>query len=168
MTRRWSSCAAQGRRDMDVYLGRTRVRLDPAQALGKGGEADVFRLSDGRALKVFKPPEHPDYQGFPAEQRAAEERIREHQHKLRAFPTGLPARVVAPEELATDRSRQQVVGYAMRLVAGAEPLVRYADPVFRRSGIASQAVAAVFRDMHATVAGLHGAGVVIGDFNDLN
>jgi tRNA A-37 threonylcarbamoyl transferase component Bud32 len=153
---------------MDVYLARKRIRLDPAQALGKGGEADVFRLGDGRALKVFKPPEHPDYQGFPVEQRAAEERIREHQQKLRAFPAGLPARVVAPEELATDRSGRRIVGYAMRLVAGAEPLVRYADPAFRRSGISSDAVTAVFRDIHATVAGLHGAGVIVGDFNDLN
>ncbi len=153
---------------MNVYLCGKRIRLDPAQALGKGGEADVYRLGAGRALKVFKAPDHPDYQGLPAEQHAADERIRQHQRKLREFPTGLPLRVIAPEELATDRSGRLVVGYAMKLVSPAEPLVRQADPAFRRAGVSSDAVVTLFQDMHATVAGLHGAGVVIGDFNDLN
>jgi hypothetical protein len=153
---------------MDVYLDGKRVKLDPRQALGKGGEADVFRLGARRALKVFKPPDHPDYQGLPAEQRAAADRIDEQQRKLREFPAGLPPRVVGPEELATDRSGRLVVGYAMRLVSPAEPLARYAEPAFRRAGVPGDAVVALFRDMHRTVSALHAAGVVIGDFNDLN
>ena len=153
---------------MNVYLQGKRIPLDPARSLGQGGEAEVFRLGTGRALKIFKPPDHPDYQGLPGEQRAAEERIRQHQRKLREFPAGLPRRVVAPEELATDRSGRLVVGYAMELVHPAEPLVRWAEPAFRRAGVPNGAVVALFRDMHATVSGLHAAGVVIGDFNDLN
>ncbi len=153
---------------MNVYLQGKRIPLDPARSLGQGGEAEVFRLGTGRALKIFKPPDHPDYQGLPEEQRAAEERIRQHQRKLREFPAGLPRRVVAPEELATDRSGRLVVGYAMELVHPAEPLVRWAEPAFRRAGVPNGAVVALFRDMHATVSRLHAAGVVIGDFNDLN
>jgi hypothetical protein len=153
---------------MDVYLRGKRLKLDPTRSLGKGGEADVFDLGGGRALKLFKSPDHPDYQGLPVEQKAAEHRIAVHQNKLRAFPAGLPRQVIAPEELATDRSGRSVIGYAMPIVAPAEPLLRYADPSFRRAGVASRDVVRLFRDIHAAVSALHAAGVVIGDFNDLN
>ena len=106
---------------MDVYLRGKRIKLDPTRSLGKGGEADVFDLGGGRALKLFKTPDHPDYQGLPIEQKAAEQRIALHQKKLRAFPAGLPRQVIAPEELATDRSGRSVVGYVMQVVAPAEP-----------------------------------------------
>jgi hypothetical protein len=153
---------------MDVYLRGKRIKLDPTRSLGKGGEADVFDLGGGRALKLFKSPDHPDYQGLPSEQRAAEERIALHQHKLRAFPAGLPRQVIAPEELATDRSGRSVVGYAMQAVALANPLVRYGEPTFRRVGVTNRDVVRLFLEIHAVVSGLHTAGVVIGDFNDLN
>lgn len=152
----------------DVYLRGKRIKLDPSQSLGKGGEADVFRLGRDRALKIFKAPDHPDLAGLPAEQRGAELRLQQHQRKLREFPTGLPAQVVAPEELATDRSGRLVVGYAMKLVAPATPLVRFADPGFRRGGVPNDAVVALFRDLHRALSGLHSAGVVVGDLNDLN
>jgi hypothetical protein len=153
---------------MDVYLRGKRLKLDPTRALGKGGEADVFDLGGGRALKLFKTPDHPDYQGLPVEQQAAERRIALHQHKLRAFPVGLPRQVVAPDEFATDRSGGSIVGYAMPVVAPAEPLLRYGDPSFRRAGVATRDVVRLFREIHAAVSALHAAGVVIGDFNDLN
>jgi hypothetical protein len=153
---------------MDVYLRGKRIKLDPTRSLGKGGEADVFDLGGGRALKLFKSPDHPDYQGLPVEQKAAEQRIALHQKKLRAFPAGLPRQVIAPAELATDRSGRAVVGYAMEAVAPAEPLVRYGEPTFRRAGVANREVVTLFRDIHTVVSRLHAAGVVIGDFNDLN
>ncbi len=153
---------------MDVYLRGKRIKLDPTRSLGKGGEADVFDLGGGRALKIFKTPDHPDYQGLPIEQKAAEQRIALHQSKLRAFPTGLPRQVIAPEELATDRSGRSVVGYAMPIVAPAAPLVRFGEPLFRRAGVANRDVVMLFREIHTAVSGLHAAGVVIGDFNDLN
>ncbi|MGK4006180.1 hypothetical protein WMF31_26410 [Sorangium sp. So ce1036] len=153
---------------MDVYLGGKRIRLDPRASLGKGGEADVFDLGDGRALKVWKTPDHPDYAGQDAEQRAAEGRIEQHQDKLRAFPGGLPDAVIAPLELATDRRRRRVVGYAMRLVRGAEPLLRYGEPAMRHGGLSAAAIAPVLAGLHRTVEAIHRRGVVIGDFNDLN
>ncbi|MFN7134982.1 MAG: hypothetical protein ACK4N5_23100, partial [Myxococcales bacterium] len=152
---------------MDVYIESRRVRLDPSRAIGKGGEADVFDVGGGRALKLFKAPDHPDLDGLPDEQRAAEERLREHQRKLPAFPTGLPPRVVVPDALATDRRGSTIHGYRMRLLDGAELLARFADPA-ARSAIPDARVVAVLRDLHASVAGLHRRGVVIGDFNDLN
>jgi hypothetical protein len=153
---------------MDVWLEGKKVRVSPAQALGKGGEADVFDLGDGRALKLFKPPEHPDYTGLPAEQAAARARLDEHQRKLRAFPQGLPGRVVAPQVLALDRQGRTVLGYAMRKVDGVEPLRRFAEASFRRAGATSARVVEVLCGLHRTLAAVHGAGVVVGDFNDLN
>ena len=153
---------------MDVYLEGKKLRLDPTRAIGKGGEADVFDLGDGRVLKLFKPPEHPDYDTLPDEQNAARARLAEHQHKLRAFPRPVPPRVVSPQALATDKKGQTVLGYAMRKLEGCEPLRRFSDPAFRRAGVSSERVAGLFRDLHPTMRALHDGGVVVGDFNDLN
>ncbi|MCP3102612.1 hypothetical protein LZ198_27430 [Myxococcus sp. K15C18031901] len=153
---------------MDIWLDGAKVRVDVARALGKGGEADVFDLGGGRALKLFKPPEHPDFTGLVAEQDAARHRLDEHQRKLRAFPSGLPARVVAPQTLATDRKGRLVLGYTMRKLDDAEPLRRFGEPSFRRAGASSARVVKVLCDLHQTLAGVHAAGVVVGDFNDLN
>jgi hypothetical protein len=151
---------------MPILVGGRRLRVDPAASIGKGGEADVYDIGGGRALKLFKPPDHPDLEGDPAAQQGARDRLDEHQHKLPAFPTGLPERVVVPEELARD-ARGRVCGYTMRRLKGAEVLLRFGERGFRHA-IDNAAVLALFRDLHATVRALHAAGVVIGDFNDLN
>lgn len=153
---------------MNAWLRGKKLRLDPARALGKGGEAEVFDIGGGRAAKVFKPPDHPDYAGQPDEQEAARRRIAEHQRKLRAFPAALPAQVVAPEELLFDAGGKDVLGYVMRLVPAAEPLARWGDPAFRRAGASQARAAAILRGLHATLRALHAAGVVVGDLNDLN
>jgi hypothetical protein len=153
---------------MDVWLEGKKVRLDPRNALGKGGEADVYDLGDGRALKVFKTPRHPDFTGQPAEQAAAKARLAEHQRKLRDFPTGLPARVVTPQALATDKQGQEVLGYAMRKLAGVEPLRRFGELAYRRAGGRAADAVAVLTGLHRVLGALHACGVVVGDFNDLN
>ena len=153
---------------MDIYLGGKRVRLDPSASIGKGGEADIFDLGDGRVLKVWKTPDHPDYAGWDAEQDAARERIEQHQQKLRAFPAGLPPRVIAPGELATDRRGVRIAGYAMPFIQGAEALMRCGDPSRSQAGISVAAISRWLQDLHGTVESLHRCGVVIGDFNDLN
>lgn len=150
----------------EVILGGKRLRLDPTKAFGKGGEADVFDLGDGRALKLFKGPDHPDLAQSPDDRRAAVERIATHQTKLRTFPAGMPPHVVVPGELATDRAGK-VVGYAMPLLKGVEVLMMYAQPSFRAK-IAASAVLPALRDLRRTVEALHALGVVVGDFNDLN
>jgi H/ACA ribonucleoprotein complex subunit 3 len=156
---------------MEVYVAGKRLHVDPAQSIGKGGEADVYAVSGGRALKLFKPPDHPDFAGLPVEQATAGQRIRVHQQKLPNFPRNLPARVVVPEQLAFSRAnpKSEIVGYTMRLLPNMEVLFRYANRTFRESGgIGNQAVVEILRDLHATVEGLHRSAITIGDFNDLN
>jgi hypothetical protein len=153
---------------VDVYLRKKRLRIDPSSSIGKGGEADVFDLGDGSVLKLWKTPDHPDLAALPDEQDAARARIEAQQDKIRAFPRGLPERVIAPAELCTDRSGSRVVGYTMPFVAGAEVLLRYADPAARRGGLAADDAIAALLDLRATVERLHALGVTVGDFNDLN
>ncbi|MBW4619948.1 MAG: hypothetical protein KME17_11415 [Cyanosarcina radialis HA8281-LM2] len=153
---------------MDIYVSGKRIRLQPSQSIGKGGEADVYHIGGGKAVKVFKPPEHPDYRGSPDQQQAAGDRLAEHQQKLRSFPKNLPNRVIQPENLATDRSGKQILGYTMPLLSNMQVLLKYSDRSFRQAGVSNQIVVDLFRDLHQTVTGIHQAGVVIGDFNDLN
>jgi hypothetical protein len=153
----------------EILIGEAKRRFkpDPAKSIGKGGEADIYDIGNDQALKIFKTPDHPDYQGLPSEQEAAKRRIAEHQRKLPAFPTGLPARVVVPEELAYDK-HGTIAGYAMQFKKGAEVLLRYGEIGFRQNGIADDAVTEIFKDLHQTLHGVHKRGVVVGDFNDLN
>ena len=153
---------------MDVWVHGKRLRLKPQQAIGKGGEADVFTLGNCQVLKLFKPPSHPDYTGQPHEQQQAEARLAEHQTKLPAFPSHVPERVMRPEALVTDRSGRTILGYTMRFLHGAAVLMRYAERRFRQAGVSHATVVTLFRDLHQTLCTLHRAGVVIGDFNDLN
>ncbi len=153
----------------EVFIGdsRKRFRPNPTKSIGKGGEADIYDVGNGVALKVFKSPDHPDLDGLPHEQEAARRRIAEHQQKLRLFPKKLPLRVVAPLELAYGQGGN-IVGYTMPLKMGAEVLLRYGEVDFRQNGVKDQTVVEVLRDLHSTVSGVHESRVVIGDFNDLN
>lgn len=152
----------------EVTIDGRRVKLSPGQVIGKGGEADIYDLGQGLALKLFKSPRHPDLQGQQMEQQAAKLRLQQHQTKLPAFPAGLPSRVIQPLKLAMDARNQKVVGYVMTKVEAAEVLLRYSERSFRSAGVATGTVVDIFRDLHATVGALHQAGIVIGDFNDLN
>lgn len=153
---------------MYVYVAGARMSVDPKHSIGKGGEADVFAIGKGLALKLFKQPNHPDYAGDPSAQAGAKDRLAVHQRKLRTFPANFPSRVVVPLQLATDQSGKTVLGYTMRLVDDADVLLLYGDRAFREKGVSTPAVLAVFRDLHGTVSGIHRAGAIIGDFNDLN
>ncbi len=154
---------------MDVYVDGQRLRLDPSSSIGKGGEADVFKIDAATVAKIFKRPDHPDLVGQSEEQTGARERLAAHQKKLRLFPKNMPAHVVCPQKLVFDRSGSTIIGYTMPLVANAEVLLRYADAAWRHGGgVGPSGVVAVFRDLAATVATIHAAQVVIGDFNDLN
>lgn len=152
---------------MDVWVKGQKIRLRPNQAIGKGGEADVFSLGQGLVLKRFKPPNHPDYVGQAQEQQAARDRLARYQQKLPNFPKNLPDRVIGPEALALDR-QGSIVGYTMRLIDGADVLLKYSQRGFRQGGPDSAAIVRLFGQIHETVSQLHGMGVTIGDFNDLN
>ncbi len=152
-----------------VWIDGTRVALDPSALIGQGGEAEVYDLGDGRVLKWWKPADHPDYDGLPHEQANATRRLAEAPAKLRALPGNLPRAVVAPcgFALASKRSTQ-VVGYLMPKISGT-PLHQYGEIRWRRGhSVDGAELVAMLLALHDAIAGLHAAGVVIGDCNDLN
>jgi hypothetical protein len=153
---------------MEVYLNQKRIKVNPKNAIGKGGEADIYDLKNGKVLKLFKTADHPDYQLLPQEQLAAKARLSIHQQKLPAFPQNLPVRVIKPEALATDK-QGMILGYAMPFLQNTLPLLKYSDRTYRNTnGISQQLVTSLFRDLHETVLKIHQVNVTIGDFNDLN
>ncbi|MFZ4728615.1 MAG: hypothetical protein ACOYMQ_08135 [Pseudanabaena sp.] len=154
---------------MEVYLNQKRVKLNLKSAIGKGGEADIYDIGNGKVLKLFKPANHPDYELLPQEQLAATARIALHQQKLRVFPQNLPTRVIKPETLATDKQGANILGYTMPFLQNTVTLLKYSDRTYRSTnGISQQFVTNLFRDLHNTVLQVHQANVTIGDFNDLN
>jgi hypothetical protein len=162
-----------------VYVAGKQVSYSDSGFVSKGGEADVYDIGRGLALKVYKTPDHPDWEAAgPAEARAlkvaAAARLQSYQSKLPAFPLHLPARVVAPCALAYDAPgpNARIAGYTMPLVRDANMLFHYSRRKFREAalleGVTAEQVRDLLLDLHATVRGIHAAGVVIGDFNDLN
>jgi hypothetical protein len=156
---------------MEVYLGNTKIKLNPADSIAKGGEADIFKhpLDPTKVVKLYKQPNHPDLAGMPSEQEAAKFRLQEHQTKLLAFPKGLPANVIAPGEIAyTMKSKaRSVAGYSMPFIDGANTLLAYSDMNFKKA-IPFTVQMAVLRNLREAVAGTHRGAVTLGDFNDLN
>lgn len=152
-----------------VFLDGKRVVLQPGALLAQGGEAEIYDLGDGTVVKHFKPPAHPDFAGDAAAQALVAQRLAEHQRKLPAFPAALPAQVVTPCGLAfAEKAERTLVGYRMPKVAG-DPLFHLGEPRWRRDrAVGSGDVLAPLVDLLDAVTALHRAGVVIGDFNDLN
>lgn len=164
---------------MYVVIGNKRVHVDPTKSVGKGGEADVFRIGQGVVLKIYKTPDHPDIVGmldaYERERAArdAETKILLHQTKLRDIPKNLPERFISPMDLAMDDvQRQWIVGYTMPFINGALDLIQfsYKDPTAnaRKFGISDKYVIGSFLDLHRSLTEAHQIGFVIGDFNDLN
>lgn len=152
----------------DVFISGKKFRLDPAQAVGKGGEADVYKVGPRLVAKIFKRPDHPDVAGNPQEEKAALMRIAEHQKKLRQFPLLVGMNVVAPQDLVTDGGGM-IVGYTMEFLKDAEVLLKWSERGWRESSkIDNNRVAELFLELSRTLHRIHDAGVVVGDFNDLN
>ncbi|MDB4958949.1 MAG: hypothetical protein JWO36_6518 [Myxococcales bacterium] len=152
-----------------AWIQGARVQLAPAQLLGQGGEAEVYDLGDGRVLKWWKPVDHPDFDGLPEARKAAAQRFAEQPAKLRALPANLPTAVVAPCGFALAGKRStEVIGYVMPKIIGM-PLLSYGEPRWRREHPVDGAdLIAMLLALHDAIAGLHRAGIVIGDCNDLN
>lgn len=155
----------------EVLLNGRRLSLNPRSVIGQGGEADVYDIGGGIALKLYKTSTHPEFHHQPLEQRAANSRLRTQQRKLpdllRLAPK-LPGRLVVPQTLVYDRSGQSIAGYTMPLIQPAEVLHRYSDRGWRQNGIPSERLPIVFRDLHRTIIAAHQAGFVFGDLTDLN
>ncbi|HEX3758953.1 MAG TPA: hypothetical protein VHW23_09615 [Kofleriaceae bacterium] len=152
-----------------VWIDGDKVVLAPGALLGQGGEAEVYDLGDGQVVKWWKPPEHPDFDGMPDAQAAARRRIADAPARLGALPGQLPAAVVAPAGFALAGKRStELAGYVMAKVAGTA-LHAYGEPRWRRDHpVPGGDVVAALLALHDAIAGLHRAGIVIGDCNDLN
>ena len=151
----------------DVVLDGKKLSLDHSKIIGSGGEADVYDIGKKRVLKLFKKPNHHDFDGMPEAQKGAKYRIAEHQKKLPLFPKNLHENVVSPKSLATSISGK-IVGYSMNFISGGEVLLKYGEKSFRDGLIPDSSVVSVFEKMHEITDSLHSDGVVIGDNNDLN
>lgn len=153
-----------------AYVNRQAMALSPQKVIGQGGEAVVYQLDSATVLKLYLQPDDPVFAGDPQAQAAARLRLDEQQQKLPAFPSGLPAAVTAPAALVYDKPGSgRITGYTMRYLHGLEVLMSYGDRRYRdQNGIDGNTVIGIFRGLHQLVADIHRAGVVIGDFNDLN
>jgi hypothetical protein len=137
--------------------------------LGAGGEAEVYDLGDGRALKLYKRADHPDVAGDPLREAAATARLAEAEAKLADFPRALPSTFVAPLGLARAVRGRAVIGYVMPKVAGTPMFTaRRAAPPPRHGRSICAALVARSRRCTPACRAAHAAGVIIGDFNDGN
>lgn len=159
---------------MEIFLGNTKLNLKPADSIAKGGEADIFKISDSMVLKLFKQPNHPDLAGMKLEQEAAKFRLQQHQTKLLAIPKGLPDNVITPVEMAYMAQKvggkavgRTIAGYSMKFIDGANTLLAYSDMNFKKA-VPFAVQTAILRNLRDTVAATHPLGVTLGDFNDLN
>ena len=152
---------------MKVLIRDKSVNLSPDQIIGSGGEAEIYEISKTRALKLFKPPEHPIFSNSPSDQKSASLKIKEHQTKLKKLPSGFSPFVITPIDFAFDQ-KKQIIGYTMDMVKDAEVLLRYSNKSFRQGFVSDKQVIEIFKNLFFIVKSVHKAGVVIGDFNDLN
>lgn len=139
---------------MQVLINNRRVNLGERDVLGSGGEAVVFKHKN-LAVKIYHDP-------TPA--RAAK------LLDLLQFSAGLPAEVIAPRQPVFDLTGQQIVGFTMETVPDKMlPLSNLRNRAFRANyGFNNRQVAELFLAIHAVLTQLHAAGLVVGDFNELN
>lgn len=133
---------------MRVKLNGTIVVLGPKDLIGQGGEASVY-AKDGVALKLY----------HPATDRGSKRALHLRFDKLRAFPAGLPDRVLAPQALVTDL-RGQPLGFAMRRILGAKEL--FASKLHPKEALT------LFLGLYELLRRVHEKRVVVGDLNDGN
>lgn len=152
-----------------VVIKGQSVSLSSRNIVGSGGEADIYLLPDGNAVKLFKTATHADLKGNPLEQEGARRRGLLMQTKLPDFPKNLPPNVVAPVAMAYGKNGRTIVGYVLPFVNNVELLKQLTVRNFReQQNIGIPDVLKTFRRLHATVTGIHAGKVVIGDFNYLN
>jgi len=149
--------------------GRT-VDLSRKNLIGAGGEAEVFLIGNGdQVLKLYKTPDHPDYENEPGEQKGARNRIAEHQKKLPAFPKKRPKGLIAPLDIAYETKNGPVCGFTMPFFSGADVMCEWNETDFRKQhNITKERITAMLHRLWHLVQETHDAGIVIGDFNWMN
>ena len=135
------------------------LTLNNSTFLGKGGEAEVYKLDQKTVAKIFKDRNHPDWMSDP-EREAAANKLVEYQNKLKMFPSGLPINVITPIDLILKYNK--IVGYTMRFLDKGEVLKKYSEKTFREKlGKDNNVVAELFTQsghMHIDRARGHAVG----------
>lgn len=136
-----------------IYLSGKKISLNQSDVLGVGGEATVVQVGT-QAIKLFHTP------------------TPEREAKLVEFlQLGvLPKTVCAPIALVHD-AKGKVIGFAMqRLSSQYEVVQKLASKKYRAShpSLTAALVTDLFLNAHETTRTLHKAGLVVGDYNDLN
>jgi H/ACA ribonucleoprotein complex subunit 3 len=142
------------------------LTLNNKTFLGKGGEAEVYKIDNGKVAKIFKDGTHPDWLNK-QEKDQANQKLVEYQNKLKMFPSRLPQNVIAPIDLIVKKN--YVIGYTMKFIDKGEVLKKYGEKTFREKlNEDANIITDIFKELRETVSSVHKVGVVIGDFNDLN
>lgn len=139
---------------MQVIINNRRVNLGERDVLGSGGEAVVFRHKN-QAVKIYHTPE-------PARSAKLLDLLR--------LPAALPPAVILPQQPVYDPAGQNIIGFTMEAVPEKFlSLNSLRNKAFRANhGFTNRQVAELFLAIHATLQQIHAAGLVVGDFNELN
>lgn len=143
---------------MEVVVSGKRLRLDPNDLLGAGGEGSVYKTSvngDVVALKVYHQP------------------TTKRGEKLQAMINSgwqLPLnKIGVPQDVVFDASGKKIIGLYTSFLSGFEELVSLSNKKYRASyKVNTQQVAKIFLDGADTLKQVHANGLCVGDFNDMN
>lgn len=130
------------------------VSITQSDVLGTGGEATVVK-GDNCAIKIYHSPDS------------------QRMSKVNAWVSRgllLPSNVCAPQDLVLD-NKDSFVGFTMPLIPrGSEVVQQLCSRSFRNAhpDYSSRFVADLFINAYETMSKLHAAGIIVGDFNDLN
>jgi hypothetical protein len=155
---------------MKLILDGKPLTLAATDAIAEGGEATIYDLHDGRVLKLWKGPDHPDVAHDAGLRQLATARITNYSRKLMALPADVAQRapqLVLPSAFCRNADDQRIVGFAMRKLDGSL-LHSFGEPRSWQAGFAGKDRVAMLQSLHQAVTHAHQAGFVIGDFNDLN
>ncbi len=135
------------------------IVLDPAQTLGRGGEALVFAAPFDAALvaKIYHDP--------------TEERARKLDVMVANPPDDLNAIAWPLDLLRTGGAKPRTVGYLMPRASGVRPIFTFYNPATRREQCPLSNylyLTRTARNLAAAVRALHARGYVIGDVNESN
>src|SRR5687767_7935 len=132
-----------------VYVGGEYVTLDEVKYRGEGGEARIYQYDRNTCLRILKFSDDECYRKDAEAQRAADKRLEEYQHKVLAFPKGLPANVLGPLEPVYAERGGRIIGHSMRWVDGAKVFNDLMDPVYRQEhGITQRDVMKLFEKLY--------------------
>jgi hypothetical protein len=161
---------------MKIFVDGNVMDISAHSCIAEGGEATIHELLDGRLLKLWKQPDHPDFAHDADMRAAAVQRIHDYGNKLLALPSDLAQRapqLVVPlslvrSSITSANAQSPIVGFAMRRIAG-ELLHTFGEPrSWQQHGFDGEQRVKILRSLHNAVTSAHDAGIVLGDFNDLN